>query len=69
MKLLITGICGFMGLTAACGLQNERRADEPLTIFGVHNFSRPGSKSNRLMLKSGKIDSMPRRTFNRAAFS
>jgi CDP-paratose 2-epimerase len=51
MKLLITGICGFVGSTIACALQDERRIGEPLTIFGVDNFSRPGSELNRLMLK------------------
>ena len=51
MKLLITGICGFVGSTVACALQDERRAGEPLTIFGVDNFSRPGSESNRHELK------------------
>jgi len=50
MKLLITGICGFVGSTIACTLQDERRA-EALTIFGMDNFSRPGSESNRHELK------------------
>jgi CDP-paratose 2-epimerase len=51
MKLLITGICGFVGSVIARALQDERCAGEPLTIFGVDNFSRPGSELNRLMLK------------------
>ena len=55
MKLLITGICGFVGSTVACELQNKRRAGEPLTIFGVDNFSRPGSELNRPMLKQRRI--------------
>ena len=50
MKLLITGICGFAGSTIAYELQNRRCAGEPLTIFGVGNFSRPGSELNRPML-------------------
>lgn len=48
MKLLITGICGFVGSTIARALQENRRG---LTIFGVDNFSRPGGESNRLELK------------------
>jgi CDP-paratose 2-epimerase len=54
MKLLITGICGFVGSTIARALQDERRA-EALTIFGVDNFSRPGSELNRPMLKQRGI--------------
>jgi CDP-paratose 2-epimerase len=50
MKLLITGICGFVGSTIARALQDERRA-KALTIFGMDNFSRPGSESNRHELK------------------
>lgn len=51
MRLLITGICGFVGSTIACALQEQCRAGEALTIFGVDNFSRPGSESNRHTLK------------------
>lgn len=51
MKLLVTGICGFVGSMVACALQDARRAGEPLTIFGVDNFSRPGSETNRQELK------------------
>jgi CDP-paratose 2-epimerase len=50
MKLLITGICGFVGSTLACALQEQQRG-ESLSIFGVDNFSRPGSESNRRELK------------------
>jgi len=51
MNLLVTGICGFVGSTIACALQDERGAGAALTIFGVDNFSRPGSESNRHELK------------------
>jgi CDP-paratose 2-epimerase len=50
MKLLITGICGFVGSTIACALQDQHRAGEPLVIFGVDNFSRAGSETNRRIL-------------------
>lgn len=55
MKLLITGICGFVGSTIACALQDQRRAGEPLAIFGLDNFSRPGSETNRHTLKQRGI--------------
>lgn len=55
MKLLITGICGFAGSTIACALQDQRRAGEALTIFGVDNFSRAGSETNRRTLKQRGI--------------
>jgi CDP-paratose 2-epimerase len=43
MKLLITGICGFVGSSLAAGLL-ERRAG--LSIWGVDNLMRPGSELN-----------------------
>lgn len=44
MKLLITGICGFVGSTLAkCWLE----AVPGLTIYGMDNFIRPGSEVNR----------------------
>lgn len=48
MKLLITGICGFVGGTLARTL---REIDPVLEIFGIDNFIRPGSELNRLELK------------------
>lgn len=51
MKLLITGVCGFAGSAVARGLLDQRRPGETLTVFGVDNFSRPGSESNRRELK------------------
>jgi len=48
MKLLITGICGFVGSSIAKYL----KADSPdWEIHGLDNFIRPGSERNRLELK------------------
>lgn len=48
MKLLITGICGFVGSSLAeCFL--ERHAD--LEIFGIDNLMRPGSETNHTRLR------------------
>ena len=47
MKLLITGICGFVGSTLAeCLLENQ----EDLSICGIDNLMRPGSETNRARL-------------------
>lgn len=52
MKLLITGICGFVGSTLATALKEERRGGgEKLEIIGIDNFSRAGSEINRLALR------------------
>ena len=48
MKLLITGICGFVGGTLARALHE---ADPSIEILGIDNFIRPGSELNRLELK------------------
>src|SRR3984957_5187760 len=48
MKLLITGICGFVGSSLAQGLL-QRRAG--LTIYGIDNLMRPGSELNRARLR------------------
>ena len=48
MKVLITGICGFVGSTLARTWLDE----EPgLTIYGLDNFIRPGSEHNRSALQ------------------
>ena len=48
MKLLITGICGFVGAAIARGLLERRGTSAgALEIWGVDNFSRPGSETNR----------------------
>jgi CDP-paratose 2-epimerase len=44
MKILITGICGFVGSSLAREFQD--RLDN-LQIFGLDNLSRPGSEMNR----------------------
>jgi CDP-paratose 2-epimerase len=44
MKILITGICGFVGSTLARALL---AAAENLQVIGVDNFIRPGSELNR----------------------
>src|SRR5437870_10252095 len=48
MKILITGVCGFVGSTLARELLNSR---EGLQIVGLDNLSRPGSELNRHALK------------------
>ncbi len=44
MRILVTGICGFVGSSLARALQD---AHADLTITGVDNFSRAGSAVNR----------------------
>jgi CDP-paratose 2-epimerase len=48
MRILITGICGFVGSTVALGL---REGWPNWEIVGVDNFVRPGSETNRARLK------------------
>ncbi|MBV9769914.1 MAG: NAD-dependent epimerase/dehydratase family protein, partial [Bryobacterales bacterium] len=48
MKLLITGICGFVGSSLAEGLLERR---EGLSIWGIDNLMRPGSELNRARLR------------------
>jgi CDP-paratose 2-epimerase len=53
MKVLITGVCGFVGSTVAeCLL--ERR--EGIAICGIDNLMRPGSESNRPKLEALGVD-------------
>ena len=48
MKLLITGICGFVGSTLAKAWIG---ADADIAIYGLDNFIRPGSEENRSHLQ------------------
>ncbi len=52
MRILITGVCGFVGTTIAQGLREHGAAPE---IAGVDNFVRPGSETNRLALKRAGV--------------
>ena len=49
MRILISGICGFVGSTLAKTLLASGRGHE---ILGFDNFIRPGSESNRAELKA-----------------
>ncbi len=49
MKILISGVCGFVGSTLARALLQSGRGHE---ICGFDNFIRPGSESNRAELKA-----------------
>lgn len=49
MKILITGICGFVGSTLAKALLAHRPG---LEILGIDNFIRPGSETNRSELNA-----------------
>jgi CDP-paratose 2-epimerase len=48
MKILITGVCGFVGSTLAAAFQEQNSG---ITLLGIDNFIRPGSEINRLRLK------------------
>lgn len=47
MKILITGVCGFVGSRIAEALLER---DSSLTIYGLDNLIRPGSETNRIAL-------------------
>jgi CDP-paratose 2-epimerase len=53
MKVLITGICGFAGSTIA---RNLLERGEGLSICGIDNLMRPGSETNRSVLKRLSVD-------------
>lgn len=48
MRILITGVCGFVGSTLARGLAERGAGHE---LVGIDNFIRPGSEANRADLK------------------
>jgi CDP-paratose 2-epimerase len=48
VKILISGICGFVGSTIAARLKEGLDGAE---VFGFDNFIRPGSELNRMELK------------------
>ncbi len=48
MKILITGICGFVGSTLAASLLE---ALPGIVLYGLDNFIRPGSEENRQRLQ------------------
>jgi len=49
MKLLITGICGFVGSSLAQSLLERR---EGLAVIGIDNLMRPGSEHKRARLQA-----------------
>jgi CDP-paratose 2-epimerase len=49
VRILITGICGFVGCTLSKALLAQR---DDLEILGIDNFIRPGSETNRAEIKS-----------------
>jgi CDP-paratose 2-epimerase len=53
MRLLITGICGFVGSALAETLL-ERHQD--LSILGIDNLMRPGSETNRSRVRAMGVD-------------
>lgn len=53
MRLLITGICGFVGSSLARTLQESI---EGVTIIGIDNLTRPGSETNRRALREAGIE-------------
>ena len=54
MRILITGICGFVGRQLAEGLRDHHEPGS-LEIVGIDNLSRPGSWVNREPLLEGGI--------------
>jgi CDP-paratose 2-epimerase len=52
MKVLITGICGFVGSRLALALMDRV---EGVQVFGIDNLSRAGSEGNRQLLSSRGI--------------
>jgi CDP-paratose 2-epimerase len=51
MRVLLTGICGFVGSVLARELPSHL---EGLELFGLDNLSRPGSEQNRAIFRNRK---------------
>jgi CDP-paratose 2-epimerase len=49
MRVLITGVCGFVGSALASAFLD---LPEPPEIYGIDNFVRPGSERNRSLLRA-----------------
>lgn len=52
MRILITGVCGFVGNTLARAFAESGRG---YTLYGFDNFIRPGSESNRTALRRSGV--------------
>jgi CDP-paratose 2-epimerase len=52
LKILITGVCGFVGSTLARALAESR---DRVELLGFDNFIRPGSDTNRAALKAAGV--------------
>jgi CDP-paratose 2-epimerase len=50
MRILIAGVCGFVGSTLATSLLESQGAGDPVSIVGIDNLSRLGSETNRAQL-------------------
>jgi CDP-paratose 2-epimerase len=53
MKVLITGICGFVGSALATAL---RERVEGIQLCGIDNLMRPGSETNRAKLRAAGVE-------------
>ena len=65
MKILITGICGFAGSSLAKSLLERI---DGLTIWGIDNLMRPGSETNRAVLRQLGVDVLHRDIRNASDF-
>jgi CDP-paratose 2-epimerase len=56
MRLLITGVCGFVGRPLAIGFREQIPG---LELLGLDNFVRPGSEHNRADLAARGVRFFP----------